>query len=55
MIAGTLGEVLIGRAGRRDPDAITIFDSTGIAITDLAAAHVAMQHAASLEIPFAWG
>ena len=34
-IAGTLGEVVIGRKQRRDPAAITVFDSTGLAIQDL--------------------
>ena len=42
-----LGEVLSGRApGRTDPEAVTLFDSTGLAIQDLAvaaAAHAAWQ------------
>ena len=43
-IAGTLGEVVIGKKQRRDADAITIFDSTGLAIQDLAIATIAMKH-----------
>jgi len=39
-IAGELGEVLIGRVpGRRTADEITLFESLGIAVEDLAAAH----------------
>ncbi|HWQ66857.1 MAG TPA: ornithine cyclodeaminase family protein [Methanospirillum sp.] len=51
-IAGTLGEVLIGKAGRKDRDAITIFDSTGIAITDLAAAALALKNGEYVDLPF---
>jgi alanine dehydrogenase len=51
-IAGTLGEVVIGKKQRRDKDAITIFDSTGLAIQDLAIAHIAMQHGRKIELPF---
>ena len=43
-IAGTLGEVVIGKKQRSGPEAITIFDSTGLAIQDLAIAKIAMQH-----------
>jgi ornithine cyclodeaminase/alanine dehydrogenase-like protein (mu-crystallin family) len=39
-LAGELGDVLLGRvAGRRSPDEITLFESLGIAVEDLAAAH----------------
>lgn len=39
-IVGELGEVLIGKApGRRSPDERTLFESLGIAVEDLAAAH----------------
>lgn len=39
-----LGAVLVGKAqGRRDPREITMFDSTGLAIQDLAIATVALQ------------
>ena len=51
-LAGTLGEVVIGKKKRRDPDAITVFDSTGLAIQDLAIASIAMQHGRKFELPF---
>lgn len=51
-IAGTLGEVVTGRKGRKSPDEITIFDSTGLAIQDLAIASIAMQNADFMELPF---
>lgn len=51
-IAGTLGEVVIGKKKRSSPDAITIFDSTGLAIQDLAIAKIAMQHGRKFELPF---
>ena len=47
-----LGGVLAGHAvGRRSPDDITIFDSTGLAIQDLAIALAAMEHAGELDLP----
>jgi ornithine cyclodeaminase/alanine dehydrogenase-like protein (mu-crystallin family) len=47
-----LGAVLTGEAaGRRSPDDITIFDSTGLAIQDLAIALAAMERAAELNLP----
>ena len=51
-IAGTLGEVVIGKKKRAGPDTITIFDSTGLAIQDLAIAKIAMQHGKTFELPF---
>ncbi|MDD1728914.1 MAG: ornithine cyclodeaminase family protein [Methanospirillum sp.] len=54
-ITGTLGEVLIGKIGRSDPESVTIFDSTGIAITDLAAASVALQKGSFIELPYEHG
>ncbi len=51
-IVGTLGEVLIGRIGRSSSEAITIFDSTGIAITDLAIASEAVKKGEFVELPF---
>ena len=51
-IAGTLGEVVIGKKRRQGNDTITIFDSTGLAIQDLAIAHIAMQHGKKFELPF---
>ncbi len=51
-IAGTLGEVVIGKIGRSSPDAITIFDSTGLAIQDLAIAALVMREGDGYELPF---
>ncbi len=51
-IAGTLGEVVIGTKKRAGPDTITIFDSTGLAIQDLAIAKIAMQHGKIIDLPF---
>ena len=51
-IAGTLGEVVIGRKKRAGPDTITIFDSTGLAIQDLAIAKIAMKHGKTFDLPF---
>jgi alanine dehydrogenase len=47
-----LGDVVAGTApGRQSKDDITIFDSTGLAIQDLAIALAAMEHAADLVLP----
>jgi ornithine cyclodeaminase/alanine dehydrogenase-like protein (mu-crystallin family) len=47
-----LGAVLAGAAeGRRSDDEATVFDSTGLAIQDLAIALAAMEHADELNIP----
>jgi alanine dehydrogenase len=47
-----LGAVLAGQAmGRQGPDDITIFDSTGLAIQDLAIALAAMERADELDLP----
>jgi alanine dehydrogenase len=47
-----LGAVLTGEAaGRRSPDDITIFDSTGLGIQDLAIALAAMERADELDLP----
>jgi alanine dehydrogenase len=51
-IAGTLGEIVIGKKKRAGPDAITIFDSTGLAIQDLAIAKIAMEHGKVIDLPF---
>ncbi|MFB6079675.1 MAG: ornithine cyclodeaminase family protein [Haloferacaceae archaeon] len=41
-----LGAVVTGAAaGRTDEDGVTVFDSTGLAIQDVAAAHVVYEHA----------
>jgi ornithine cyclodeaminase/alanine dehydrogenase-like protein (mu-crystallin family) len=48
----TLGDVLAGRAeGRGSAEEITLFDSTGLAIQDLAIALAAMERAADLDLP----
>ncbi len=39
----TLGAVLNGRDGRKTPEEITIFDSSGIAVQDIAAAQAALD------------
>ena len=47
-----LGTVLAGEAeGRRSPEEITVFDSTGLAIQDLAVALAALEHAPELDLP----
>jgi ornithine cyclodeaminase len=55
-IAGELGDVLLGRvAGRQAPDQVTLFDSLGIAVEDLAAAHYvyaqALEHGGGVSVP----
>jgi alanine dehydrogenase len=45
-IHGELGDIVVGdAAGRTDDDGVTLFDSTGLAIQDVAAAHVVYEHA----------
>ncbi|MCP1714720.1 alanine dehydrogenase [Methanocalculus alkaliphilus] len=51
-IAGTLGEVVLGAKGRSSPDAVTIFDSTGLAVQDLAIARIAVGRVDGTELPF---
>lgn len=51
-IAGTLGEVVMGKKGRKTPEEITVFDSTGLAIQDLAIASLAMKGAGWIDLPF---
>ena len=51
-IAGTIGEVVIGKKKRESPGEITIFDSTGLAIQDLAIAKIAMRYGTRIELPF---
>ena len=47
-----LGDVLIGTAeGRKSDDGITVFDSTGLAIQDLAIALAALERADELGLP----
>ena len=51
-IAGTLGEVVCGLKKRSNPEEITVFDSTGLAIQDLAIAKIVLKNPADLEIPY---
>jgi alanine dehydrogenase len=45
-IHAKLGDVVVGDAeGRTDADGITVFDSTGLAIQDVASAHVVYEYA----------
>jgi ornithine cyclodeaminase/alanine dehydrogenase-like protein (mu-crystallin family) len=45
-LAGELGDVLLGRmVGRRSDDEITVFESLGLAVEDLAAAHFVYERA----------
>jgi alanine dehydrogenase len=47
-----LGDVLAGKAeGRRNDDEITVFDSTGLAIQDLAIALAALERVDELNLP----
>jgi alanine dehydrogenase len=47
-----LGDVLAGLAsGRRDENDVTVFDSTGLAIQDLAVALAALERASELDLP----
>jgi ornithine cyclodeaminase/alanine dehydrogenase-like protein (mu-crystallin family) len=47
-----LGRVLTGEAeGRRSAEDITLFDSTGLAIQDLAIAKAALAKADALDLP----
>jgi len=45
-IYGEVGEIVVGdKQGRTTEDGITVFDSTGLAIQDVAAAHIVYEHA----------
>jgi alanine dehydrogenase len=45
-IYGEIGEIVAGtREGRTADDGVTVFDSTGLAIQDVATAHVVFEHA----------
>ena len=45
-IHAAIGEIVVGdRSGRTPEDGLTVFDSTGLAIQDVAAAHVVYGHA----------
>ncbi|MFB6095241.1 MAG: ornithine cyclodeaminase family protein [Halodesulfurarchaeum sp.] len=50
-IYGELGEIVVGTEDGRTPeDGVTVFDSTGLAIQDVAAAHVVFGHATEHDI-----
>ncbi len=50
-IDAELGEVVAGKkAGRQPADGVTVFDSTGLAIQDVAASHVIYEHARERDI-----
>ncbi|MDT8358427.1 MAG: ornithine cyclodeaminase family protein [Methanomicrobiaceae archaeon] len=51
-IAGTIGDVVCEHVGRQSPDEITVFDSTGLAIQDLAIAAIAMKYSEGMDLPF---
>jgi len=44
--------VVTGKKKRAGLETITIFDSTGLAIQDLAIAKIAMQHGKTFDLPF---
>lgn len=44
-LAGTIGEVIAGMKKGRIGDEITVFDSTGLSIQDIATAHIAYERA----------
>lgn len=45
-IYGQIGEIVVGeKDGRTAEDGVSVFDSTGLAIQDIAAAHVVYEHA----------
>jgi alanine dehydrogenase len=49
-IHGAVGEIVVGdRSGRTENDEITVFDSTGLAIQDVATAHVIYEHASEAD------
>ncbi len=49
-VIGTLGEVITGRVNGRLGDEITVFDSTGLAIQDIATASIVFQRATEKKI-----
>ncbi len=54
-IHGSLGEIVIGeRPGRVGADGVTVFDSTGLAIQDLAAARVTYERATAADAGYAF-
>jgi alanine dehydrogenase len=51
-IRGTLGEVILGKVGRSGKEEITVFDSTGLAIQDLAIAEIAVKRGECINLKF---
>ncbi|MBP2145018.1 alanine dehydrogenase [Methanofollis sp. W23] len=51
-IAGTLGEVVCGRKRRETGEEVTVFDSTGLAVQDLAIAALVMESDEGTELRF---
>jgi alanine dehydrogenase len=51
-VVGTLGEVVLGKKGRKSDGEITVFDSTGLAIQDLAIAEIAMRSGKFINLRF---
>jgi len=51
-IAGTLGDVVLKRNGRERPGQVTVFDSTGLAIQDLAIAKIALEGGDAIPLKF---
>jgi alanine dehydrogenase len=51
-ITGTLGEVVLGVKGREHAEQVTVFDSTGLAIQDLAIAELALKSARGIVLQF---
>jgi alanine dehydrogenase len=50
-IHAEIGDVVAGqKPGREDGDGVTVFDSTGLAIQDVAASHVVYEHAREQDI-----
>jgi len=45
-LAGTIGDIIAGRIpGRTNDKEITVFDSTGLSIQDMAVAHIVYERA----------
>jgi alanine dehydrogenase len=51
-ISGTIGEVVNGLKGRMSPEEVTVFDSTGLAIQDLAIAALVVENGSGVELRF---
>ena len=49
-IVGTIGEVIVGKIKGREGNEITVFDSTGLAIQDIATASIVFQRAVEKKV-----